>query len=214
MHLYLIRHGQSYVNLKDWQGGNLDAGLTDLGKQQAAALAVWLGRTLPEVDAAYVSTMKRALETAAPLEQVYGMSFRPEDRLREIGNNRLDHTAWPPDKLPREYADYWSSERPFASIVPSVVGGESYMHFRTRVGLFIEEMVEKHCTQVVLAVCHGGVVEAAFDHIFNVGPWRRCEIWMHNTAISYFEYVAHPGRETWRLHFHSRVTHLAEAGLL
>ena len=60
----------------------------------------------------------------------------------------------------------------------------------------------------------GGVVDAVFDHVFNVGPWRRCEIWMHNTAISYFEYVAHPGRETWRLHFHSRVTHLAEAGLL
>ena len=214
MHLYLIRHGQSYVNLKEWQGGNLDAGLTDLGKQQAAALATWLGRMLPKVDAAYVSTMKRALETAAPLEQVYAMPFQREDRLREIGNNRLDHTAWPPDKLPREYADYWSSERPFASIVPSVVGGESYMHFRTRVGLFIEEMVDQHCTQAVLAVCHGGVVEAAFDHIFNVGPWRRCEIWMHNTAVSHFEYVAHPGRETWRLHFHSRVTHLVEAGLV
>ena len=38
MDLYMIRHGQSYVNLKDWDKGNLDEGLTDLGKSQAAAL--------------------------------------------------------------------------------------------------------------------------------------------------------------------------------
>jgi len=86
--------------------------------------------------------------------------------------------------------------------------GESYMHFRTRVGIFIEEMAATQRGQTVLVVCHGGVVEAAFDHIFNVGPWRRCEVWDHNTAMTCFEYVEHPGREVWRLHFHNRVEHL------
>ena len=83
------------------------------------------------------------------------------------------------------------------------------MHFRTRVGLFIEEMVELHRDKIVVAVCHGGVAEATFDHIFNVGPWRRTEIWNHNTGVSHFEYVELPRRETWRLHFHNRVEHLA-----
>jgi hypothetical protein len=41
MHLYLIRHGQSYINLKEWQEGNVDAGLTELGQRQANALAAW-----------------------------------------------------------------------------------------------------------------------------------------------------------------------------
>ena len=40
MHLYLIRHGQSFVNLPDWTGVNADEPLTELGQQQAAALAV------------------------------------------------------------------------------------------------------------------------------------------------------------------------------
>jgi probable phosphoglycerate mutase len=82
------------------------------------------------------------------------------------------------------------------------------MHFRVRVGLLIEELVVKHRDQVVIVVCHGGVIEAVFDHLFNIGPWRRCEIWNHNTGLSYFEYVEHPRRETWRLHFHNSNAHL------
>jgi probable phosphoglycerate mutase len=209
MHLYLIRHGQSLVNLADWNNGNTDEGLTDLGHRQARALADWMPKVIPHVDIIYGSTMRRARETAMPLGNAYGMPIHYDDQLREIGNNRLDHTPWPNDNLPREYADYWSSERPFASVTPKTVGGESMMHFRTRVGLFVENLVERHPDQTVVAVCHGGVVEIVFDHVFNIGPWRRCEVWNKNTGISHFEYVAHPRRETWRLHFHNRVEHLA-----
>lgn len=208
MHLYIIRHGQSHVNLKEWDSGNIDAGLTERGQQQAAALAAWLPQELPKIDALYASTMRRARETAEILAQSYPNQILFDDRLREIGNNKLDHTPWPNDALPRDYADYWSSERPFSSIVPLVEDGETFMHFRTRVGLFIEEMVEEHCGETVVAVCHGGVVEAVFDHIFNIGPWRRCEIWNHNTGITYFQYVAHPTRETWRLRYQNRIDHL------
>ncbi len=89
-------------------------------------------------------------------------------------------------------------------------GGETFMHFRTRVGIFIEDILEQHHDEVVLVVCHGGVVECVFDHVFNVGPWRRCEIWDHNTAITLFEHVQHPGREVWRLHYHNRIDHLRD----
>lgn len=209
MHLYLIRHGQSFVNLREWDKGNVDVGLTPLGQRQAAALAAWLPSVIPTVDALYASTMLRARETAEAVAAAYGaVEIRFDDRLREIGNNRADHEPWPEGELPQHYSDYWASERPFASITPAVNGGETMMHFRTRVGLFIESLVEAHEGQVVVAVCHGGVVEGAFDHINNVGPWRRCEVWMHNTALTYFEYVAHPRRESWRLHYHNRVDHL------
>jgi broad specificity phosphatase PhoE len=57
-------------------------------------------------------------------------------------------------------------------------------------------------------VCHGGVIEAVFDHVFNIGPWQRSQIWTRNTAVSLFEYVEIPRRETWRLHFHDRTEHL------
>jgi len=210
MHLYLVRHGQSHVNLEEWESGNTDEGLTELGRKQAQALAQWLINQPLSIDTIYASSMRRARETAAAVAAAYHLPVRHDDRLREIGNNRWDHTAWPNDQLPKEYADYWASERPFSPSTPLRDGGETFIHFRTRVGLFIEELVEKHRDQSVLAICHGGVIEAAFDHIFNIGPWRRCEIWNHNSSITHFEYVAHPRRETWRLHFHNRSCHLED----
>lgn len=207
MHLYMIRHGQSYVNLRDWSEGNVDAGLTELGRRQAAALAAWLPTEVEAVDALYASTMRRAQETAEPLAKAYDISICFDDRLREIGNNRFDHSPWPSEDLP-EYGDYWGSERPFESITPTREGGETLMHFRTRVGLFIEELVQRHRDETVVVVCHGGVIEITFDHIFNIGPWRRCEVWTKNTGVARFQYVEHPQRETWRLLYHSRADHL------
>lgn len=207
MQLYLIRHGQSYVNLQDWTEGNQDTGLTDLGQRQAAALATWIAAAVPHIDVLYASTMSRARETAEAVAQAYDKNIYFDDRLREIGNNRADHAPWPSDDLP-EYSDYWGSERPFHSVTPTREGGESLMHFRTRIGAFIEDVLERHRDQVVVAVCHGGVIELTFDHIFNIGPWRRCEVWCKNTGITRFEYVEHPRREMWRLHYHSRAEHL------
>lgn len=209
MDLYFVRHGQSHVNLSDWTGGNQDTALTDLGRRQAAALAEWLPTELPKPDVIYASTMARATETAGYLATAYGLALQPDERIREIGNNRADHLPWPSDDLP-EYSDFWGSERPFASITPDRANGESLMHFRIRVGTFIEEMIERHREQSVIAVCHGGVIEIAFDHIFNVGPFRRCEVWCKNTGVTRYEFVEHPGRETWRLHYHSRVDHLRD----
>ncbi|MEZ4861595.1 MAG: histidine phosphatase family protein [Caldilineaceae bacterium] len=208
MHLYLIRHGQSYINLPDWQGKNADEALTALGQRQADALAAWLPQHIQPPDALYASTMRRARATAEQVARAYDCSIRFDDRLREVGTNRLDHTAWGEGELPDRYAEYWATARPFAPVVHPYEFSESYMHFRTRVGHFLEELIDQHRGQTVMAVCHGGVIDAAFDHVFNVGPWRRCEIWTHNTGLTYFEYMEHPGREAWRLHCHDRTDHL------
>jgi probable phosphoglycerate mutase len=212
MHLYLIRHGQSHMNTKEYVAakGYGNVGLTPKGERQAELLARWLPTVLPAIDALYCSTMLRARETVAPLAQVYGCEVIFDDRLREIGNNRLDHTPWDDEQLPTRWADYWYSERPFSPVAPIVEGGETMMHFRARVGMLLEDLVARHRGQTVVLVCHGGVVEATFDHVFNTGPWRRCEVWDRNTAVTHFEYVEHPRREVWRLHFHNREEHLRD----
>ena len=208
MRLYMIRHGQSYVNLKEWNDGNIDTGLTDLGNQQAAALGKWIPSEIEHIDFMYVSTMKRAQETAAYITKAYkNVSPIPEPRIREIGNNQVTKDPWPNDELP-EYGNYWGSERPFHSITPKHPGGESLMHFRIRIGEFLEHLVEKHEGDTVVAVCHGGVVEMAFDHMFNIGPWRRAEVLTKNTGISRFDYGHTPHREYWRIYYHSRMDHL------
>jgi broad specificity phosphatase PhoE len=209
MHLYAIRHGQSYLNLPDWDGEDGDAPLSPLGEKQAETLAAWLPDHLPTVDAIYSSTLRRARGTAIPLGAAYKLEVIFDHRLREIGNNRIDHSPYPEGKTPTrsEWGAFWFTERPFSPVAVND-NNETWMHMRIRVATFIEEMIQQRPGQTVIAVCHGGTIDAIFDYCFGVGPWRRCEINTDNTGITHFEYVAIPGREAWRLYHHNRIDHL------
>ncbi|GAB4403581.1 MAG: histidine phosphatase family protein [Anaerolineales bacterium] len=211
MRLYIIRHGESFVNLPDWQNRETDTPLTEKGHAQARALAEWLPRNIPRVDALYASTLQRAAQTAEYVAEAYRLTALPEPRLREIGANAITHQSHEPAPMQADYATFWSSEAPFANITPGLKSGESMMHFRTRVGQCLEDLLAKHLGQRVIAVSHGGVIDTIFDYAFNVGPWRRTETWTYNTGITCFEYVAHSKREVWRLHYHNRIDHLPDA---
>lgn len=208
MHLLLVRHGESYVNLREWNGGMVDASLTPLGERQAKRAAHWMAEHL-RIDALFTSTMARTLETAAYIAEATGAVLRRDDRLREFGNCYADGKAVPAEAMPVQYPQFWGTERPYAPICD---GGESWMLFRVRVGKFLDDVLERYGhaapETTVVVVCHGGVIDAAFDYVFNVGPHRRCEIGTHNTGIVHWEYLARSEREKWRLHAHGLVQHL------
>jgi len=209
VHLLLIRHGQSFVNLDDWDQGFIDVGLTALGHKQAENLARWMAVQV-RMDVLYTSTMARTLETAAYLERATGLVAQRDDRLREFGNCYRDGTAIPAEEMPIYYAEFWGTERPYTPISSR---GESWTLFRARVGSFMDDVIARHANgepdYTVVVVCHGGVIDAVFDTIFNVGLHRRVEILSHNTGIVHWEYQrTEPGREPWRLHAHGLVEHL------
>jgi broad specificity phosphatase PhoE len=209
LHLLLIRHGQSFVNLDDWTDGYIDTGLTPLGQRQAQNLSQWLAAHV-QLDALYTSTMARTLETAVYVEKALGISAQTDDRLREFGNCYASGLAVPAEAMPIQYAEFWGSERPHA---PISTEGESWMLFRVRVSTFLDSLLERHTSQPdqkVAVICHGGVIDATYDYIFNVGPHRRVEIWTHNTGIVHWEYFPESQREIWRLHGHDLVHHLAD----
>lgn len=211
MHLLLARHGQSFVNLDDWEDGYIDTGLTALGKQQAQRLGEWVAENL-RVDALYTSTMVRSLETAATIAQATGTTAQPDDRLREFGNCYADGTAVPPEAMPIQYADFWGTERPHTRISAQ---GESWILFRARVGAFLDDVIEAHGHQepeaTVMVVCHAGVIDVTFDYVYNVGIQRQVEVMVHNTGIVHWEYRPDSSRERWRLHAHGLVHHLVGA---
>ena len=211
MHLYLVRHGESTMNLPDNEDKILrDVPLTELGHRQAQALANWVDGRILRPDIIYCSTMLRTRQTGAYLSESLGIPLTFEDRIREIGNNRANHEPVEFDEH-TTYADYWASERPFSSITTSI-NGETMMHFRTRIGMFIHELLEKHADDVVMLVIHGFVIDAIFDLIYNVGPYRSVEVWTSNTGLSHLQYVNRPNRERWRLYSQNRIEHLIGVG--
>jgi broad specificity phosphatase PhoE len=214
MHLYLIRHGESHINIPAKDGrsrDDLDLGLTEKGHRQAQAVAGWMKQQIPEINALYASTMQRTRETAQYLADAYEHQIVVDDRLREIGNNRIDHSPLLNHELPREYSSLSPYRFPFSPVAPAVQHGESFMHYRVRVGMFLEDMVNQHQEENIVVVGHGGTVNAMSDTIFNIGSYRQCDIRGSYTGVTHFQYMGKADWETWRLHYLGRVDHLVNA---
>ena len=215
MELIIIRHGQSYVNLGDWQKlHTMDTQLTELGQQQAIALRDWLSKHNPSADALYASTMRRTRETARYVAEGLGLAPILDDRVREVGNSHHDGQPVDEEALPRLYNNSKTNRTPFTPIVADVDNAESWMHFRIRIGQFVHDIYDKHPEQTVYVVAHGGVIAALFDLAFNVGAYKHCAVNTENTGWTRFVYRPNQAYTDWVLYDHNRVDHLIQAGLL
>ncbi|UUU33245.1 histidine phosphatase family protein [Streptomyces sp. CA-210063] len=89
MRLLLTRHGQTTSNLTHALDTDAPgAELTTLGRQQAEEL---VGRLANEpIDALYVSTLRRARQTAAPLARERGLRPVVREGLRELSAGDLE----------------------------------------------------------------------------------------------------------------------------
>lgn len=212
-----MRHGQSHVNLTDLTAAHRDDPLTDIGREQAAAAAECIAADVRPTQI-YCSTVARAAETAGIVERSTGLQVTPDDRLREIGTAAADGAPIPDAELVPYVPDMWGTLRPYEPVTP---GGESWMQFRARVGSFIEfllpaqdrrgdyEVARRTAGDLVLVVCHAGVIEAVFEYVFEKGPWSVVAVNTNHTGLSHLEYHPMPFRPDWRLHFHNRLSHLS-----
>jgi len=100
--IYLVRHGEASAHWTDAD----DPGLSALGGEQARAAAERLAPLGPLAIAS--SPLKRARETAAPLETVWQATAHIVDAVAEIpsrGVSRAERNAW----LTRLMQGTWSS---------------------------------------------------------------------------------------------------------
>ncbi len=142
MDLLLIRHGRPERIDFDADGAN--PALTELGHRQAKLMADYLS---PEhIDAIYVSPQQRAIDTAAPLVEVTGLTPTIVDGIAEFD---LGHTSY----VPGEEAGPFTDEA-LAQLVAEVTADE----FVGRVRSAFAEIIEAHPGETVAAVCHGGVI--------------------------------------------------------
>lgn len=218
MHLYLVRHGQSHLNLGDITVEHRDTPLTDLGLEQARRAGEWIRDNVRVTDF-YTSTVERAWQTAKIIGGAIAMDPVPVDGLREVGTCHPNGTAVPGDQLEPFTPAVWGTLDPYT---PVTEHGESWMQFRSRVGAFLETLVPMARrtrggpvdTEVdsrrILAVAHGGVIEAIFEYIFEKGPWSVVAVDTHHTGITHLQYKPQPNRPDWWLHYHNLTHHLID----
>ena len=205
--LYLIRHGESVPNVEPIIGGMRgDAGLTARGREQAALLEARLRAEGLRADRLYTSTLPRALETAEYVARALELPAVPDEELQELRPGEADGLS-----LDEWRARYGGFDGPMALIDafrPFSPGGESWATFLSRAGAGLSRLVARHPGETIVAVCHGGVLEASFYLAFGLGPTgNRVRFAPRNTSITHWRHEADSGAP-WTLVGFNDAAHL------
>ena len=155
--LLIVRHGESAPARPEAPAptvdGHSDPELAPDGRQQAQRLAERLVHE--QIDAIYVTTLRRTAETAAPLAAKLGITPIVEPDLREIHLGEWEGFA---------FRKYVSERHPLAiqmflekrwDVIP---GAESNDAFAERVRRGLQRIIDNHEGQRVVVVVHGGVI--------------------------------------------------------
>ena len=216
MRLVLIRHAEPAWIHRGRMVGN--PALTDLGRRQELQLAA---RSWLHVDELWVSELRRARETAAPLAEALGLKPRVLEWMNEIG----DPVEW--DGMLQSQVDARISEFRSLPTIDKLWRGEPYPSFQKRVteglvgtlGEYGAEMMEPPQPRLwkvgsrksIVLVAHGGTNGVLHEILLGCGPtpiaWHKFRS-LH-TAVSVLE--TYQVADSWMFSLKSfgDVTHLS-----
>lgn len=153
MHLYVVRHGETWANAEQRYLGSLDPGLTELGRQQAEVLGEYLPKKL---DALVVSPRIRATETASILNEGLKLPVEIMACFRERNVGVFEGLTQADAR--EQYPQLWSQNitRRWGA---GPTGGESISDVVERVRDGLVELGSKYSSKAVLLVAHGFVAK-------------------------------------------------------
>ena len=183
--LLLARHGQSVSNaVRRFQGAR-DVPLSELGRRQAAALAVALRARRPAH--VYASPLERARGTAEIVVAELGTPLTLVEDLRELSLGEWEgRTVEEIRGLPGDPYSRWVRD-PVAGVPP---GGEPLPAVQARAVSAMEAIAAAHPNgEDVLVVCHGGIISAYLAHCLGL---PLSSIWRVSLANGSLSRVAPP----------------------
>lgn len=189
MQLLLIRHGQSVANTEGRLQGQMDSPLSDLGREQALALARRLMREGWSLSAIYTSDLSRAAETAEILGAALGAPVFPEARLREYDVGFL--TGLVAADVESLHPDIWHALRS-SPVWPAIPGEEGEEAFAARIVSVLDDIRSvPDQEQAVALVSHGRTLSRILAHLLEIDPARRTPFVFGNTSLSVVELRPH-----------------------
>lgn len=155
--VFLVRHGESEPAVPGESfplvDGHGDPALAPEGREQAERVADRLADQA--IDAIYVTTLRRTVETAAPLAARLDVEPRVERDLREV------HLGdWEGGAFRRHVAEGHPAVQQMMAEErwDAIPGAEPTDAFRARVRAGLERVVAAHRDERVVVVSHGGVI--------------------------------------------------------
>jgi probable phosphoglycerate mutase len=199
--LVLVRHGESAPAVEghsfDLVDGHGDPPLSAHGRDQAERLAARLAGE--QVDAIYVTSLRRTAETAAPLAARLGIEPIVERDLREIHLGAWEGGLFRQKVADRDPIALEAFAQQRWDVIP---GAESNEAFAERVRAAIERIAAAHTDQRVVVVAHGGTIGEVLRQTTNSQPWAF--VGSDNASISHLVVTA----DRWILRRFNDTSHL------
>lgn len=195
MKLLVVRHGESMANADGIYQGQLDGGLSELGKEQAKKVAKRLKSE--KIDFIYSSDLERAAETAKEIAKFHKNA--PFKLAKELRERNLGELQGKPRKERRTEEEHRRFENP--------KNGENMRQFFTRVKRFLHKTLKKHSGDAVLLVTHNGVNKALLAVISGKSSRGIRNVQsVRNTSVSIYEIYED---KTHKIYLFDCVKHLA-----
>lgn len=163
---YLVRHGESVFNAEERVQGQADVALSDLGRRQAAALAVWSRALVDDqsnqsIVEIWSSPLQRARHTAAAIAAALGLPVRIEEGLQELHAGIFQGHLWAEleAQFPEEVARWRSGDVDY-----QIPGGESRAELAARGHQTLCRLAARNVTGMIV-VAHGGILTAALGSL-------------------------------------------------
>ncbi|MFV0258129.1 MAG: histidine phosphatase family protein [Acidimicrobiales bacterium] len=138
--------------------GPADPELTEVGHRQAKAVAEWLGSET--LNALYTSPMRRARQTAAPLEALTGLTATVVPGVREYD---AEASTYIPGEVMRSDKEAW---RRF--LANEMAADRSA--FAAEVAESLQALIAAHRGDRIAVICHGGVINMWATELLGLEP--------------------------------------------
>jgi probable phosphoglycerate mutase len=183
-HVFALRHGQTAYNATQRLQGQLDIGLDDTGRWQAARLAA--ARADAGLAAVHASDLARARDTATAVAAACGLGLQTHAALRERHFGVLEGLSHAEieERFPDD-ARRWRQRDP--GFGPG--GGESPEAFSARCVAAFTRLAQAHPGQTIAIVAHGGVLDCLYRAASGIGLQAPRTWQLTNAAINRMLYT-------------------------
>lgn len=158
----LVRHGETLSSRERRFAGSTDVDLTDLGLEQASALAQRLRQV--RIDAMFTSPLRRCVQTAEAVTSITGRKSDLTPDIRECHFGEWENLTL--EEVMEGWADdfqRWVSDE---QVPPP--GGESWPQLGERVVRWFDAAAERYDGRTVLGVMHGGPIMWLARHVLQL----------------------------------------------
>ena len=199
--LLLVRHGQSEDAVEGQEfvrfEGHADPPLSELGHGQARRLGERLATE--HIDAVYVTTLRRTVETAAPAGRHVGHHPGSRGRPPRIFLGEWEGWVFEQKFVDRDPLAQQMVREQRWDLAP---GCEPVEAFAGRVRRGIERIAGRHGDQRVVVVTHGGTIGEVLAQASSSEPWAF--VGADNASISHLVVTEH----NWVIRRFNDTTHL------